>query len=181
MTTDPSPELLTALVEEAVKKSSVLWLSYPGADRPRPAWHVWQDGAVLLVIDAGDHGAEQQLPGLADADEVTVTCRAKDSRDRLIGWRAAVRRIAPDSAEWDPACKALRSARLNATEAASLPERWATEAVVLALRPTGHILEHPGRMPSDEAAAAPPDSPATTRGLLPWVLGRRANRTRRLF
>lgn len=173
-------ELLAALVEESAKKSAVLWLSYPGIDRPRPAWHVWHDGAALLVVDADDSGTEQRLPGLVEAANVTVTCRAKDGRDRLVSWRADVHRIEPGTPEWDAAGKALRGNRLNATDAASLPERWARNAAVVALRPTGEVTEYPGQMPSGEAAGPPPDSPATTRGKLPWVFGRRANRARRL-
>lgn len=180
MTDEPGPELLAALVEESAKKSAVLWLSYLGVDRPRPAWHVWADGVVLLVVDADGSGTEQRLPGLVEATTATVTCRAKDGRDRLVSWQAEVHRIEPGTPEWDAAGKALRGNRLNATDVATLPERWAHNAAILALRPTGEVSEYPGRMPSEEAAAPPPGSPATTRGKLPWVFGRRANRARRL-
>lgn len=177
---EPGPELLTALIEEAGKKSSVLWLTYAGSSRARPAWHVWLDGAAYVVAAGAPESAEQPLPGLADASSATVTMRAKDARSRLVSWEATVSRVAAGSEEWEAACKALRGGRLNAAESATLPEQWAETAVVVRLRPTGDVPEHPGRMPDDEAAAQPPDSPATTRGRLPWVVHRRPTKARKL-
>ncbi|NYV77754.1 hypothetical protein HW445_26020, partial [Streptomyces sp. UH6] len=55
-----------ALVEEAAKKSALVWVRAEGGDVPgvdRALWHVWHDGAVCLV---GDGPGEQPLPGLAD-------------------------------------------------------------------------------------------------------------------
>lgn len=185
-TPSPPPELLHALVEEAAKKSSVLWLSYPGSGRARPAWHVWHEGAAYVVAagtngSATDAGDEQELPGLAEAENATVTMRAKDSQARLVTWTARVTRVEPGTGEWETATRQLRSSRLNATDQASLPERWARTAVVVRLEPTGEIPEYPGAMPSHSAAAPPPETPAVTGGRLPWVLHRRPRRSRRLW
>ena len=174
------PELLTALIEEAGKKSSVLWLTYAGSERARPAWHVWLDGAAYVVAAGDPASAEQPLPGLADVSTATVTMRAKDARSRLVSWQASVSRVAAGSEGWEAACKALRSERLNAVESTTLPDQWAESAVIVRLRPTGEVPEHPGQMPSDEAAARPPETPATTTGRLPWVIHRRPTKARKL-
>lgn len=66
-----------ALVEEACKKSSLLWIAVPGL-RDRAVWHVWQEvdgrGAVYLVTGGG----EQNVPGLSNGQLVRVTVRSKD-------------------------------------------------------------------------------------------------------
>lgn len=175
-----APDVLRALVEETTRKASVVWLRYGDLDRARAAWHVWDGDAAYVVASASDDPFEQLLPGLADARTATVTCRSKDSRARLVTWRADTARIAPGDPEWDAATTALRAQRLNASHAEPRAERWAADAVVVQLRPTGEVVEEPGRMPSDEAAAPPPSSPATTTGKLPWVIHRRPRRRPRL-
>jgi len=185
-----------ALVEEAARRSSVLWVRPDGADRARPAWHVWHDGAAYLVVArqtearpaprvaaeaASEDGASEQLvPGLAQARAATVICRAKDSRARLVTWRASVTVVAPDTPEWQQAVEVLRGERLNATNATDLPTRWSTSADVIRLTPTGEILEEPGRMPTDDGAAPPPPTPATTVRGAPWVIHRRPRHRPRL-
>ncbi|MEQ7008184.1 hypothetical protein ABN028_18600 [Actinopolymorpha sp. B17G11] len=184
----PSPEVLRALVEESTRKSSVIWLRYGDEVRARPAWHVWHDGAAY-VVTAGPEAdrqqgrlgeVEQHLPGLAEAETATVTCRAKDSRARLVTWRARVGHLTPRTPEWEGAAAALAGDRLNATDAAHLLERWSASDTILRLTPTGEVLEGPGRMPTDDTAVPPPDSPATTTGRLPWVVHKRARGRPRL-
>jgi hypothetical protein len=165
-------QLLAALVDEAGRKSDLLWVRFDGLDRARAVWHAWQDGAAYVVAGGG----EQPVPGLAQAAEVVVTARAKDSQARLVTWRARAEQLAPGSPEWDAAIAALRSERLNATDVENLPARWASESTITKLVPTGEVLEHPGKMPTDDEAAPPPDSPATTHGKLPWVIHRRPTR-----
>jgi hypothetical protein len=176
-----SPDVLRALVEESTRKSSVIWLRYGDLERARPAWHVWHEGAACVVVAGPDDDhlsgrpgeTEQHLPGLADADTAVVTCRAKDSRARLVTWRARVGHLTPRTPEWEATAAALAGDRLNATDAARLLERWSASDTILRLTPTGEILEEPGRMPTDDTAAPPPDSPATTTGRLPWVVHKR--------
>lgn len=63
-----------ALIEEATKKSGLVWVQ--GPDGPaRALWHVWHEGAACLI---GDGPGEQPLPGLADGAEARVTVRSKD-------------------------------------------------------------------------------------------------------
>jgi hypothetical protein len=167
--------LLTALVEEACRRSGVIWLQVEGGDRAHAAWHTWHDGAVHVVTG----GAEQPLPDLAAAAHVRVTVPSKDTRARLVTWVAKATTLAPETEEWATAAAALHATRLNAPDGEDQPARWARESTILRLEPTTEVLEHPGAAPTDSHAAPPAPSPATTRGKLPFVLGRRARSTKR--
>ncbi|HEY6737288.1 MAG TPA: hypothetical protein VI076_00415 [Actinopolymorphaceae bacterium] len=136
-----SPDLLQAIVEEACRKSSVLWLTYDGGERPRPAWHIWADGAAVVLVARAPESAEQRLPGLTDAARATVTCRAKDGRARLIGWEARVEVVAPGTSAWDAAFAALRTERLNTTDLPTVGERWAASDDIVRLVPAGEVTE----------------------------------------
>jgi hypothetical protein len=169
---DPPEGDLAALVEEATKRSGLVWLDYAGASRSRPAWHVWHDGAAYVVSD----GPEQPLPGIERADRVRVTVRAKDTRARLVTWVAEAATVAHGTVEWTTAAEALRGQRLNASPAETLLLVWGADATITRLRPTGEVLEHPGARPTDSLAAPPADTRAITRGRLPWVAHRRQSR-----
>lgn len=160
-----------ALVEEATKKSGIVWIAV-GSARPRMAWHVWHADALHLVVG----GLEQQFPELSAASEVKVTVPSKDKGGRLVTWLAVPRRLEPGTEEWDAAAAALHAARLNPPDGEAQPQRWARESEIWRLEPTGEIVEEPGRMPDDSGAAPPPPTPATTRGPLPYVFGRRPGR-----
>ena len=81
-----------ALVEEATRRSGVLWLRRVGTGPARPVWHLWHDGAAHLVVD----GPEQPLPGVADGDRVLVVVRSRQRQaDRVVQWWATVRRVPP--------------------------------------------------------------------------------------
>lgn len=164
-----------ALIEEACKRSAVIWID-AGDGAERMAWHIWRDGAVYLVCGPG----EQQLPGLAEARVAQVVVRSKDSGGRLLRWQAAVSRMEPASGTWSTITKELAAKRLNSPDAARQPARWAEDAAVLRLTPTGSVGQRPAydksrsTLPTDSLAAPPPGSDATTVGALPWVLtGRR--------
>jgi hypothetical protein len=155
------------LIDEATRRSGLVWLDLPAG--PRPAWHVWQDGAAFVVTG----GLEQPLPGLLDVKHVTVTVPSKDNRSRLISWLATCTRVEPGTAEWDAVVPTLQAARLNLPDGEHAAERWARDCAVVRLSPTGQVLDAPGRVPNGPAAAAPPPSAATTVGRLPGMLGRR--------
>jgi hypothetical protein len=162
--------LLPALVEEACRKSALLWVRRPGDTHSTPAWHVWLDGAVYVVHG----GLEQPLPDLAAAPgRVEVTVRSKDKGGRLVTWVAAAEPVNPGSPGWDAAAAALHAARLSPPDGEEEPSRWARESWITRLVPTGEVLEHPGAMLKVSHAAPPVDTPATTRNRLPFVLGRR--------
>lgn len=178
--TDPSRDVTTsaqrALIEEAAKKSALVWVrSADGTrDTDRALWHVWHEGAVCLV---GDGPGEQPLSGLGlvDGAAATVTVRSKDKGGRLVTWPARVTELAPGGEAWTAAVDELKGKRLNAPDTERIAERWARECRVLRLEPAPGPLEEP---PSGSLAAPPPPSPAITRrpmpAALPKLLGRRA-------
>lgn len=177
MTSDHDVALAMALVEEACRKSALVWLRPLGARYAVPAWHVFTAGAVHVV----GGGIEQDLPELAadgDGDEVEVTVRSKDNGGRLLTFRATVTRVPPDSEAWTTVVPDLHAKRLNPPDGERQPQRWAQESTVLRLEATGRLVESPGHPSHRSHAAEPPGSPATTRGPLPFVVGRRARRRR---
>lgn len=93
-----------ALVEEATKKSGLIWVT--GSEGPaRALWHVWHEGAACLV---GDGTGEQPLPGLTDGGPAEVTVRSKDKGGRLVSWAAKVVELAPGSEAWQAAVAELK-------------------------------------------------------------------------
>ncbi|MFN8097467.1 MAG: hypothetical protein U0Q21_04160 [Dermatophilaceae bacterium] len=169
--TSATPTLnLSALLAEALAKSSVCWVESGG--QTRAAWFAIQEGTVLLVTGPG----EQRLPPLGD--DARLLLRSKDSGGRLLEVAAAVRVLDPDDSAWEPAVSALAAERLNATD--DLPTRWRESGTVYALRPYGAPLQSPGTY-ADHSGSAP-FSPAdsTTGGWRPFHLGGRPERRRHL-
>jgi hypothetical protein len=157
------------LVAEATKKSDLVWLSVPGQPRPSVVWHVWRDDAAYVVTGAG----EQPAPGLAEASTCEVTVRSTDKGGRIVTWRAAVSRIAPDTDAWREVVPSLLTERLNLTDAADAEQRWARSCAVLRLTPTGELAEAGPTLPTGSLAMPPPTSPARTVTRVPFTLGRR--------
>ncbi|MGD6754259.1 hypothetical protein [Streptomyces sp. BH105] len=166
-------ELLdAALVEEATKKSGLIWVrGERGVERA--LWHVWHEGAACLV---GDGPGEQPLPDLVDGGAALVTVRSKDKGGRLVGWRAKVVELAPGTEAYEAVVGELKGKRLNAPDSETMPERWARECRVVRLEPAGSTVPV-----ADGSLAAPPvGSSATTRNPvpagLPKLLARRKRR-----
>jgi hypothetical protein len=128
---DAMGDSLTPGAEQALRRSGVVWVSCDGG-RPRAVWHVWHDGALLLV--AG--GLEQELPGSRDADRAEVLVRDRGALGGLLTrWAADVERLHPGTAGWDAVVPLLAAARLNAVDPAGQADRWARDSVVLRLTP----------------------------------------------
>ena len=165
--------MLDALVEEATRKSGLIWVGI--ADQPaRAVWHVWNDGGAYLVVGGG----VQELPGIDAVSTVTVSVRSKDKGGRLVTWTARPRVVVPDGQEWTTVVAMLHAQRLNPPDGEQQPKRWRRSSVVYRLEPTGLVAERPGSMPTESQAAAPLGSPATTRGRLPFVIGKATGRKR---
>ncbi|MFE5914573.1 hypothetical protein ACFQ6B_36630 [Streptomyces wedmorensis] len=155
-------ELLgSALVEEATKKSGLVWVR--GTGPARALWHVWHDGAAHVV---GDGPGEQPLPGLVDGGTAEVTVRSKDKGGRLVAWTAAVRELSPGTEEWDAAVAELKGKRLNAPDGEEMPGRWARECRVLRLDPRASTTD----LPDGSLAAVPLPTDAVTRRPVPAAL-----------
>ncbi|MGW6691850.1 hypothetical protein [Streptomyces sp. NPDC054961] len=150
-----------ALVEEATKKSGLIWVRGSGPDRG--LWHAWVDGAAHVL---GDGPGEQPFPGLADGAPAEVTVRSKDKGGRLVAWTATVRELVPGSEPWEAAVAELKGKRLNAPDSAEMTARWARECRLLRLEPQS-VRDG---LPDGSLAAAPLDSPATTRLAAPAAL-----------
>ncbi|MFJ9901483.1 hypothetical protein ACIRVK_01015 [Streptomyces sp. NPDC101152] len=153
-----------ALVEEATKKSGLVWVKGRGVP-VRALWHVWHEGAACVV---GDGPGEQPLTGLADGDMAEVTVRSKDRGGRLVSWQARVVELASGSEAWEATVAELKGKRLNAPDGEAMTGRWARECRVLRLEPTGATTP----LPEDSLAEAPVPTPATTRQPVPAGLHR---------
>jgi hypothetical protein len=149
-----------ALIEEASKKSGLIWVRGAGAPAARALWHVWHEGAVCVV---GDGPGEQPLEGLSDGGSAEVSVRSKDKGGRLVTFPVTVAELASGSEEWTAAVAELKGKRLNAPDGEEMPARWARECRVLRLVPTGAVTP----LPADNLAEPPVPTPATTRGPVP--------------
>ena len=165
-------ELNRALVEEAAKKSGLLWLDLPGLPQPRAAWHVWHDGSAYVLT--GGEG-EQPLPGLPEAAQVTVILRSKDKGGRLISFVADAEPVEPGSQLWDAVTPLLAKDRLNAASHEGQVECWATESWVVRLTPVLEVTESA----DDYATVRPVPTPATTAGAPPRLVGGKRRRVDR--
>ncbi|MGW7526456.1 hypothetical protein [Streptomyces sp. NPDC054783] len=145
-----------ALIEEASKKSGLIWVRGAGASAARALWHVWHEGAVCLV---GGGPGEQPLEGLVDGGTAEVTVRSKDKGGRLVTFAATVSELPSGSEEWEAAVAELKGKRLNAPDGEEMPARWARECRVLRLAPAGSLAP----LPDGSLAARPVATAATTR------------------
>ena len=165
-----------ALVAEAARKSTVLWLALPASPQPVAAWHVWVDDAVALVHE----GAEQHLPGLRDTDRVDLLLRSKDKGSLLVRVPARVVPLEPGTEPFEHALAALHAQRQSAPDGEAQPARWAADSLVTRLEPLGPSVEGPGAYGQDARRAEPVPTTATTLRRLPMVIGRRARRRPKL-
>lgn len=166
-----------ALVDEAMKRSSLVWIALPDGSRPRPAWHVWHGGAAYVLTGGA---GEQPLPGLPEAELVTVVVRSKDKGGRLVSWEASVAEVPAGSEEWDGLAPLLFKERLNAApqpdevveegRAYTPVPRWARESYLMRLTPTGRYPESPGAYES-YSAVRPVPNPAVNAARRPFMMG----------
>ena len=125
--------LVPAIVDEATKRSSVIWLELSGA-LPQLLWQLWQGGVAYVVTG----GLEQPWPGDPAAGSGVVLVRSKDrGSDLLVRWEATIAVLAPGSAAWDEVVPALHAKKMNRTDGEAQPARWARDCVVRSLTPTG--------------------------------------------
>jgi hypothetical protein len=122
------------LIEEATRKSGVVWVVPDGGARAYPVWHVWHDGSMYVVTG----GLEQACPMTARAN---VVVRSKERQgDVVVEWVATVHAVDPQSPLWAEVVPVLHGHRLNARDGEGQPARWARESTVLRFRPTGDTV-----------------------------------------
>lgn len=148
----------------ALKKGDILWVTVSGrgdrrtgvplfrgiipgrhespqAERSQAVWIVWEDGLVYVLNGpGGQQGSgvpqtEQHVPGLSEADEVELTVRSKDIRSAVARVPADVRRVPPDSDEWERIANKMLAARLNVADEEEALARWREQCDILALNP----------------------------------------------
>jgi hypothetical protein len=167
-----------ALIDEAMKKSGLVWIDVGAGPIAQSVWYVWLDGAAYLLTGHG----EQPDAGLATASAVTVSARSKETRTLLVEWVGTPNRVPPDDPDWDEVTAALAKARLNLPDPASAPDRWAQDPSIAVYRlvPTGPLTAAPGRFSDSSRRATPVPTGATTAGPPPKVLHRRQTARRPL-
>ena len=156
------------LVEEAVKKAAVAWVSV--GDGPSLAlWCLPLDGSLLVVSGPG----EQSAPGLAEAATATVRLRS-DTGGLIVVFEATVERLDPAGADWATVAPQLATKRLNASGTADeLVARWVESgcAIVRLTSSEGSAVSAPDL--GDASGAAPPrDTPARVAVRRPFRLHR---------
>jgi hypothetical protein len=157
--TEQPPLNVSALLNEAMNKSGLLWIDVAD-DRTWPAWHVWDETTAFVVSGPG----EQPLPWLPK--EVNLILRSKDTGGRLLTTRAHATVLEPGTAEWEHAAELLRASRLNAVD--DSVTRWARECTITALAPFGSPLEAPGAYTALDLRTEPARTTATTASWRPW-------------
>jgi hypothetical protein len=156
------------LVDEAMKKAAVAWLTIPGGATGVAVWCLWIEGALYVVSGPG----EQPAPGLAGASDALVSIRG-DHGGRILTWPAAVSQVEPESEEWTGIATQLAGKRLNATgNAEQTVARWADSCDVSRLTPAGEPVEAGDTLPSASGAAGPRPSPVARRTAKPFRLHR---------
>ena len=165
------------LVEEAMKKAAIAWLSVPapgagvppapgaGVEAGYAVWCLWLDGALYVVSGPG----EQTVPGLAEASAAVVTVRG-DHGGRILSWPAEVSRLAPGAPEWPGVAPTLAAKRLNAPGGIEATvARWAQACVLSRLVPAGEPLSG-AALPDDSHGAPPRPTPAARPARRPFHL-----------
>jgi hypothetical protein len=163
-----STELAPLLIDEATKKSGLVWIVTPA--KVSPVWLLWHEGSAYVLSGPGEQSAE----GLADGVPATVTVRSKDKGGRLVSWEASVTSLTPGAEDWDAVVPLLMGKRLNLVDGEAAAARWAREAAIHRLTPTGRLVESPGAsgsMPDGSLAGPPPATPATTDVPMPFTVG----------
>ena len=125
--------VLMEAAETALKKGSICWLTIPQADGTalsRPAWYV-QQGQKLFVVKGE---AEQELPGLEHARQVTLTVKSKDVK-ATIGDMPADVRVVTDAAEFERIAAMGLGTRLNLTDGEAAMDRWKATCTIVELTP----------------------------------------------
>jgi len=158
----------SALVEEAVKKAALAWVSV-GDGVARGLWCMPLEGSLIIVTGPG----EQSAPGLAEAGHATVRLRG-DTGGLIVVWQATVTRLVPGSEDWATVAPQLAGKRLNAPGTTDeLVARWAESGcAVVRLTPVEEPPVAAPDLPDDSQAAPPRDTPARIEVRKPFRLHR---------
>lgn len=127
------PTSLAPGVQEALKKSTILWLRWDdnGTERQMPVWYVYDQKVGKIYVISGER--QQLIPGAERLRSADVIFRQKGKNVRLAEIPATVR-VMPKDDEWNERAEKLAEKRLNIP---GLPEatarRWRDECEILEL------------------------------------------------
>ena len=121
-------------VQEALKKSTIVWLRWrddDGDERTMPVWFLYDQKVGRIYVLSGER--QQTIPGAERLREVDVIFRWKGKNARVAELPAGVR-VIPQGDEWDQVAERIAEKRLNIP---GLPEetarRWRDECEILEL------------------------------------------------
>ena len=125
-----------AVLDEALKKSTVVWIEVPGdggtGGRAVPAWYGTLDGRVYVL----DGGSEQHIPGLAESDRVVLAARSKELQSLVAEVEASARVVPASDPLFGRVVPVLLPRRLNLRDGEQAAERWRKECTLVELTPS---------------------------------------------
>ncbi|MFO8150406.1 MAG: hypothetical protein R6T93_08920 [Trueperaceae bacterium] len=142
------PRLATKhTLAQALKKSTILWVTIPQTDkrgRPakpvhRPVWFV-ADGTTVYVLSGP---GEQELPGIDEVSEVTLSARGKDAQSQIAEIACAVEAVDVDDPRYARFESQALTRRLNLTDGDGAAQRWRQTCRLYALTPQLGLPEEP--------------------------------------
>jgi hypothetical protein len=126
----------TAVLDEALKKSTVAWIEVPGeggtGGRAVPVWYGTLDGRVYVLSG----GSEQQIPGLVEADQVRLIARSKEQQSLVAEVDASVRVVEGSDPLFAKVAPVLLPRRLNLRDGEAAVDRWRKECILVELTPS---------------------------------------------
>jgi len=125
-----------AVLDEALKKSTVVWIQVPGeggtGGRAVPVWYGILDGRVYVLTG----GSEQHVPGLDQADRAVLVARSKELQSLVAEVEASVRVVPPGDPLYARVVPVLLPRRLNLRDGDQAPDRWRKECTLAELTPS---------------------------------------------
>jgi hypothetical protein len=126
----------TDVLDEALKKSTVVWVEVPGeaggGDRAVPVWYGTLDGRVYVLVG----GSEQHVPGLAEAERAVLIARSKEQQSLVAEVEATARVVDPSDPLYGRVASVLLPRRLNLRDGEQAVDRWRKECTLVELTPS---------------------------------------------
>jgi hypothetical protein len=126
----------TDVLDEALKKSTVVWVEVPGEGgtdgRAVPVWYGTLDGRVYVLVG----GSEQHVPGLAEAGQATLIARSKEQQSLVAEVEASARVVPPADPLFNRVVPVLLPRRLNLRDGEQAADRWRKECTLVELTPS---------------------------------------------
>jgi hypothetical protein len=126
----------TAVLGEALKKSTVVWVQVPGpagtGDKAVPAWFGTLEGRIYVLTG----GSEQHIRGLEDTNRVLLTARSKDLQSLLTTVEASARVVPASDPLFNRLVAVLLPRRLNLRDGDAAGDRWRKECTLVELTPS---------------------------------------------